>query len=118
MPGVFTTQKISCFHDAKNHLFLRRLTHWRLRQGCQIFLGTIIQNGGKYTKAPLNCRMGITYTKITSSISNGYRIYQPLQFRGPPKVTHFGNFGLKVNHLATLVYATSSSETLLPLLKN
>jgi hypothetical protein len=25
---------------------------------------------------------------------------------------------LKVNHLATLVYATSSSETLLPLLKN
>jgi hypothetical protein len=67
---------------------------------------------------PLNCRMCITYTKITSSIPNGYRIYQPLQFRGPPKATHFGNFGLKVNHLATLVYATSSSETLLPLLKN
>jgi hypothetical protein len=35
-------------------------------------------------------------------IPNGYGIYQPLQFQGPPKFAQIGNFGLKVSHLATL----------------
>jgi hypothetical protein len=46
--------------------------------------------------------MAITYTKRPSYIPNGYRRYQPLQIQGPPKFTQIGNFGFKVNHLATL----------------
>jgi hypothetical protein len=32
-------------------------------QGCQIFLNTIFQNGGKLTKLPLNYQMAITHYK-------------------------------------------------------
>jgi hypothetical protein len=34
---------------------------------------------------------------------NGHKIYQHIQFHGPPKYTQIGIFGLKINHLATLV---------------
>jgi hypothetical protein len=34
-----------------------------LAQGCQIFLGTIYQNEGKYTKLPQHYQMAIKYTK-------------------------------------------------------
>jgi hypothetical protein len=37
-------------------------------QGCQIFLDTIDQNGGKYTKLPLNCQMTIKYVYQMSVI--------------------------------------------------
>jgi hypothetical protein len=52
-------------------------------QGCQIFLGTRYRNGEKYTKRPQN-------------IPNGYKII--------PKFTQIGIFGLKTNHLATLLW--------------
>jgi hypothetical protein len=45
----------------------RKLDFYRFRysgQGCQIFLGTIYQNGEKYTKLPQN-------------IPNGYKINMP-----------------------------------------
>jgi hypothetical protein len=36
-------------------------------------------------------------------ILNGHKIYQHFPFQGPPKFTKIGIFGLKINHLATLV---------------
>jgi hypothetical protein len=66
------------------------------RQGCQIFLGL---NGKKYTKWPQLC----TYTKRPQIVPNGHKIYQHFPFKGPPKYTKIGIFGLKINHLATLV---------------
>jgi hypothetical protein len=56
-------------------------------------------NGGKYTKLPLHI------------LPNGHRVYQPFSFRGPPKFTQIGIFGLKIYHLATLTL----SGTLWPL---
>jgi hypothetical protein len=38
--------------------------------------------------------------------TNGHRIYQQLTIKGPPKFTQIGIFGLKTNHLATMVYNT------------
>jgi hypothetical protein len=35
-----------------------------------------------------------------------HRMCQPFTFQGPPKFTHIGIFGLKVYHLATLLYKT------------
>jgi hypothetical protein len=40
-------------------------------QGCQIFLGPIYQNGGKYTQLPQN-----RYNKWPQNISNGRQIDQ------------------------------------------
>jgi hypothetical protein len=34
---------------------------------------------------------------------NGHIIYQHFPFQGPPKFTQIAIFGLKTNHLATLV---------------
>jgi hypothetical protein len=45
----------------------------------------------------------IRNTKWLSNIPNGHRIYQHFTFRGPPKFTQTGIFGLKRNHLATLL---------------
>jgi hypothetical protein len=73
-------------------------------QGCQIFLGPKYQKGEnipnyqKYTKWPQDnsndCKidqMGIKYTKIVHS--------KTLQ-----NLSKLGFFGLKTNHLATLVF--------------
>jgi hypothetical protein len=67
-----------------------------LKQGCQIFLGTIYQNGGKYTQR-------------TSYFPNGHR-KRPFQFQGPSKFTQIGTFGLKLNHLATLISSVNSKR--------
>jgi hypothetical protein len=45
----------------------------------------------------------IDYNKWTYNIPNGHKIYQHLPFKGPPKFAQTGIFGLKTNHLATLV---------------
>jgi hypothetical protein len=52
-------------------------------QGCQIFLGTLYQNGGKYTKWPQNIpndhkiyQMTTKYTKWPQNIPNGHKVYQ------------------------------------------
>jgi hypothetical protein len=69
-------------------------------QGCQIFLDTGYQNRGKDTKLPLNYQ-------IAKNIPNGrnkiQRIYQPFPFQGAQTFTQIGIFGLKINHLATLL---------------
>jgi hypothetical protein len=73
-----------------------------VQQGCQIFLGTIYQNGTKYTKFTKgkNVPKGHIYTKWPKNILNGTKIY--LSFQGPPKNTQIGIFGMKIYHLATL----------------
>jgi hypothetical protein len=48
-------------------------------QGCQIFLDTIYQNGGKYTKLQKLYRMVTKYTKCPKNISNDQKIYQHFQ---------------------------------------
>jgi hypothetical protein len=45
----------------------------------------------------------IYYTKWSNIIPNGRKIYQHFPFQGPPEYTQSGNFGLKINHLATLM---------------
>jgi hypothetical protein len=47
--------------------------------------------------------IALNYTKWTLNIPNGHKIYQHLPFKGPPKFTQICIFGLKTNHLATLV---------------
>jgi hypothetical protein len=45
----------------------------------------------------------IKYTKWPQNIPNGHKIYQHFLFQGRPKFTQIGIFGLKRNHLATLL---------------
>jgi hypothetical protein len=73
--------------DTKKHL---------TNQCCQIFLDTIYQNGGKYTKLSLNY------------VPNGCNIFQiateyhqPLPFQSPPKSTLIGIFITKIYNLVT-----------------
>jgi hypothetical protein len=37
-------------------------------------------------------------------IPKGRKIYQHFPFQGPPKHTQIGIFGLKINHMATLMH--------------
>jgi hypothetical protein len=46
---------------------------------------------------------GINYTKWQQNIPNEHKIYQYFPFQGPPKFTQIRIFGLKINHLATLL---------------
>jgi hypothetical protein len=48
-------------------------------------------------------QMDIIYTKRLLNIPNGHKINQLFTFQGPPKFTQIGIFGLKRNHLATLL---------------
>jgi hypothetical protein len=67
-------------------------------QGCQIFLDTQYQNGGKYTKWPLNYQMAIKgIYQMAAIYSYGHRIYKPFIFLGPPKFTQIGIFGFKIH---------------------
>jgi hypothetical protein len=70
------------------------------QRDCQIFLGTTYQNGDKYTKLPHNIPNGL-------NIPIGLKIYQHLPFQVPPTFTQIGIFGLKIYHLATLVFSIS-----------
>jgi hypothetical protein len=47
--------------------------------------------------------MAIKYAKWPGNGPNVYKIYQHLQLQDPPKFTQNGIFGLKINHLATLI---------------
>jgi hypothetical protein len=49
---------------------------------------------------------------------NGHKIYQDLQLQDPPKFTQIGIFGLKTNHLATLVLKPRCQKVGAPLLAN
>jgi hypothetical protein len=58
---------------------------------------------------PLNCYNAIKCPKWPKYIPNCQRIFQPFPFRGPPKFTQIGSFGLKMYHLATLFCGTKWS---------
>jgi hypothetical protein len=47
--------------------------------------------------------MATKYTKWPQSRPNGRKIFQHLPLQDPPKFTQIGIFGLKTNHLATLL---------------
>jgi hypothetical protein len=84
-------------------------------QGCQIFLDTIYQNGGKYTicidtllpNGHNRYQSAIICTYVYVHILNGQRIQQPFPFQGPPKFTQIGIYGLKICLLATLQHIVS-----------
>jgi hypothetical protein len=88
--------------------------------GCQIFLGTTYQNGGKYTKLPQNIpnasghtmlntpvlvqnipnyhkisQLATKYTKWTENLPNGRKIYRHLPLQDPPNFAQIGIFCLK-----------------------
>jgi hypothetical protein len=71
-----------------------------VKQGCQIFLGTIYQNG---EKKPNYHKIYKTTIKLNGSKID-HKIYQHLPLQDPPKFTQFGIFGLKINHLATSMW--------------
>jgi hypothetical protein len=48
--------------------------------------------------------MPIKYTQWSSTIPNDQNMYEHFPFKGPPKYTQIGIFGLKRNHLATLIW--------------
>jgi hypothetical protein len=74
-----------------------------VKAGLPDFFDGIYQNGGKYTKLPLNSQMARKYTKWPCYIiSHGQKIYQNFPFQGPPKFTPIWIFGFKIYHLATL----------------
>jgi hypothetical protein len=64
----------------------------------------------QYTKTGKNIpnnhkisQMATKYTKWTEHLPNGPEIYQHLPLSDPPKFAQIGIFGLKTNHLATLI---------------
>jgi hypothetical protein len=66
-------------------------------QGCQIFLGTKYQNRKKYNQ------ITIKYNKRPLTGPSAHKIYQHLPLQDPKKFTQIWIFGLKTNHLATLL---------------
>jgi hypothetical protein len=48
-------------------------------------------------------QMVIKYLKWPQHITNGHKIHEYFSIYGPPKFTQNGIFGLKINHLATLM---------------
>jgi hypothetical protein len=49
------------------------------------------------------CQMSIKYNKRPQNGRSVRKVYQHLQLQDPPKFTQIWIFGLKTNHLATLV---------------
>jgi hypothetical protein len=72
-------------------------------QGCQIFLIPKIPKRENIPNDHKLYQMAIKYRKWPQTTPNGHKICQHFPFKGPPKSTQIGIFGLKLNHLATLV---------------
>jgi hypothetical protein len=72
----------------------------RQTQGCQIFLDTIYQTKGKYTKSPLKFKWSYnilhTYINDRKKIKMAMEYTNLYSFQGPPKSTRIGIFGLKL----------------------
>jgi hypothetical protein len=75
-------------------------------QGCQIFRGTIYQNGENIPNDHKIYQSALKYTKWPENGPNGHKIYKHRQLQDPPKFTQIGIFGLKVYHLATQYQST------------
>jgi hypothetical protein len=70
----------------------------RFSQSCQIFLCTSNQNGENLPKK------AIQITKNAIKILTGNEMHQNFPSRSLQKYTQIGIFGMKINHLATLVF--------------
>jgi hypothetical protein len=73
------------------------------RQGCQIFRGKIYQNGENIPNDHKIYQSAINYTKWQENLPNDYKIYQTHPWQEPTNFSQTGIFGLKTNHLATLL---------------
>jgi hypothetical protein len=56
------------------------VSHGNHNQGCQIYLDTIYQNGGKFTKLPEHYQMVVRYTKWPLNTPDDHKIYQHFSF--------------------------------------
>jgi hypothetical protein len=103
-----------CLHNCEK--FVVKYTRHRVRyffnanqtvqaRVARFFLTQYTRTAENIPKLPLNYQMAIKQTKRPSYVPNDHRIYRPFQFQCPSKFTQIGNFGLKANHLATLVQA-------------
>jgi hypothetical protein len=61
------------------------------------------KTGKNITNDHKKYQLAIKYKKWPQTTPKGHKIYQHFPFRGTPKCTQIGLFGLKVNHLATLI---------------
>jgi hypothetical protein len=73
-------------------------------QGCQIFLGTIYQNAGKYTKLQKMFKMTVKIYQMAVKPISSIAI--------PSKIYTNCYFGLKIYYLATLVSILQSKNCL------
>jgi hypothetical protein len=80
-----------------------KVTFW---QGCQIFLVQTYQNG---KSIPNYHKLHISNGHILI-LPNGCKIYPHFPFQCPPKYTQIGIFGLKTNHLATLLFGSGQRK--------
>jgi hypothetical protein len=72
-------------------------------QGCQIFLCKKYQNGENIPNYHELYQMSIKYNKRPYNGQRVNRICHHLPLQDPPKFTQIWIFGLKTNHLATLL---------------
>jgi hypothetical protein len=85
--------------------------HGNKKQGCQIFRGTIYQNGENIPNDHKINLSAIKYTKWPENWPNGHRIYQHLLLQDTPKFIQIGILGFKMYHLATLFYKTHNCHS-------
>jgi hypothetical protein len=78
-------------------------------QGCQIFRGSIYQNGENIPNDHKTYQNVIKCNKWPENGPNSHNIYQQRPLQDPVKFTQIGIFGLKTYHLATLL-ATRTIE--------
>jgi hypothetical protein len=69
----------------------------------RFFLVQTYQNGENIPNDQKLYHTAIHYAKWPKNIPNDHNILQHFPFQGPPKVTEIKIFGLKTNHLATLI---------------
>jgi hypothetical protein len=74
-----------------------------LNRVARFFFVNITQTEKNVPNKHKTYQMVMKYPKCLYNIPNGHKIYQHFPIWGPPKFTQNGIFGLKRNHLATLV---------------
>jgi hypothetical protein len=72
-------------------------------QCCQIFLGTKYQSGEKYTKLPRTIPNVHKIYQMAVKLTKRPKNNKHLPLQDPPKCIKIWIFGLKTNHLATLI---------------
>jgi hypothetical protein len=75
----------------------------RRKRGCQIFLGTIYQNGYSVTDDHKAYQIAIKESNRVQSSAIGHERFLKFSIQMPSKSCPNGEFGFKINHLATLV---------------